>query len=134
MAFASSSGTTSISGSVTSTAYKASATVITGTATGVATTTIGTVGAGKVWRILGLQLGSGQSGAVWVNYYLKLNGTQVLRHLTSSTATTTANESSTLNFDYGVCPVLTAGQTVQVQCDSANGEAVACVVYVEETA
>jgi len=131
MSFQFNKGTVNVTGSVTSTVTKYTGTIITGTKVGVGNTTIGTVGAGKTWRIIGVHLESGL-GASSAVVGLALNGIEVLSfNIQNTAATMNANPSSSLNFDYGACPVLTTGQTVVI-VNTSSSNTVANCIYVEE--
>ena len=125
------SGLTSITGTVTATPHKNSATIITGVGNN-QTTTLGTVGAGKVWRVIGLSLSTmiGSAGVAQID--LNLNGLSVLNDRgTYDNATTQRGGNVAISFDYGACPVLTAGQKITLVVP-ASCYASASAIYVEE--
>ena len=128
-------GRTSVTGNVTAVASKTSATIVSATQAGSGSTTLGTVGAGKVWRVIGVAL-SGNSAGVnngTATAVLKLNNAEVLGVTIMGTSTIYNTNSNAMNFDYGACPVLTAGQTIVVTCSQAT-YAHASAIYVEESA
>lgn len=127
-----SSGNTSITGSVTSTPNKFTVTPLQATVTS-ATTDIATVGAGKVWRIVGFILTS-SAGSTLDGGYLKFNAVNVCKaYIQLASAVGIATISQSMNFDYSACPVLTAGQVINVVSPGGMSQSVS-IFYVEESA
>lgn len=125
-------GTVNVSGSVTSTASKNTATFASSGTN--AATLIAAVPAGKVARILSVWLScTYTTGAS--NCSVNLNGSAALT-LNALGIATYGNglASQALTFDYGACPVLTAGQTATFSSSLGAGINYGGVVYVLEDA
>lgn len=128
------SGQTSVTGNVSAVPVKVTGTVIAARRTTAGTSTIGTVGASKVWRILSIEISSAaRPSAATSNPNVLLNSVVALSLNSLGTATASGGFANSVAWEYGACPVLTAGQTVQLVTDQAD-ICDASVVYVEEAA
>lgn len=136
MAMSNSSGNTSVTGSVTSTATIRNTSAVTGsiTGTGAQSATLGTVGAGKKWRVITIQIAANTVSASQFPVYVKLNNVVygVLRIYDAGQG----NMSTVCTpFDYATAPQLAAGETITLSGTLAATSTIdAVVTYVEETA
>lgn len=127
------SGLTDVTGTVQTTAATTAIThFIYAQQAGAGTQTLGTVGAGKRWLIISIDLSVGTAGGNGANGYVTLNGEKAAYCYPQSSVGSSFVEHANLVFSPSACPILTAGQTVQL-VSAAAITSNACVGYIEES-
>lgn len=129
-------GVTNVTATGTFSQTKATAAVAaTAFITAATTTTIGTVPANKVWRILSVQITAYCNEDASAEQYCKviLNSVDAVMLCVAGKAADCGTGSTAVTWNYGACPVLTAGQTATFTTGT-NRKAAASISYVEEAA
>lgn len=127
MGYASSSGLTSVTGSVTSAAAEYAVVCLDDTRNSAGTTVMGTVPANRKWYIIGAQASAFTTNAAGTAGSIQLNGVQVV----SIAVFLNNSAASSLTWPMLQCPTLTAGQTVDLVAAGASLTIAGTVQYVE---
>jgi hypothetical protein len=135
MATSTSSGNTSVTGTVTSTTTVHTVVCAMASKSGTGNATIGTVPAGKKWRIVSMNLAVSDAGANEnQNAEILLNSVNALGVVNITLVGGQNSNSVGVTFPYTDAPQLAATQTAVLSNTGANGMSVASIGYVEETA
>lgn len=103
--------------------------------TSAGTTAIGTVPASKVWRVLAVWAYIDLAATASQCYtQIQLNGVVALEVGVINAAASSDSANNNITFDYSACPVLTAGQVVNLVCTNGCNRTAGGIIYVEESA
>lgn len=126
-------GLTSVTGTVEALPSRNTVVIATQTRSSAGTTTIGTVPANKVWRIIYMQVCMTVTGSSTNASQILLNGVIAMEVRPTGTTGSYGGLSEAATFDFGACPVLTAGQ-LAVLTTVSNDYGRGVIGYVEEDA